>query len=690
MTEDLDAIIQAELADAVSFVESDIGVHQAAATDYYRGELFGDEEEGRSSVVSRDVADTVNQILPSLMRMFFGPEQVVEFVPQNEEDVESAEQATDYVNYIVTRDNPGFEIMYAAFKDALIRKCGVIKYWWDDSLETRTVAYSGLDDDTLTKLLEDLQGAEDAEVISSSQDDNGLSVKIKLTRKVDRARLAAVPPEEFLISRRARTVDDATLVAHRSMKTVSELVALGLDRDTVEENAQDADELASNPMTLARQAQNQSVGSRDSTVRLVLYVEAYIRHDMNDDGVAELVKVCTVGPDYKVVHKEEVDTVPFAAFHCDPEPHTFYGQSVADKVMDVQKIKSALLRNTLDNLALIINPRTVVVTNDGNMQDAMNTEIGALLRAKSPTGYVQLVTPDTTSSAYNALTYMDQVKESRTGMNRVSQGLDPAALQNTTATAASAQFTQSQQHIELIARIFAETGMTRLFRGILRLVSENQRKERMVQLRNKWTPVDPRAWRVDMDVTANVALGGGTQQEKAAVLGLILSKQEQIFATLGPQNPLVGLDEYHYALGQFIDNAGMKAVDRFFKDPKAEQPPPPPPQPNPDMIKVQLEMQKLQADQAERDRRFEMDAQVAMHAAQMAEQKLQTDAALKLADINGRNATAIDVATINAQAQSVRIGADLAIQDSEHKSALAMADKQAEIDKSKPKPKAAK
>lgn len=588
--EDLSSVVGAEIADAISYIDSDIGPMRAMATEYYQGQPLGNEEEGRSQFVSRDVYDTVHQILPSLMRIFFGPERVVEFVPQNAEDVENADQATDYINFIVTRDNPGFEVFYAAFKDALLRKAGFVKWWWDDSEEVSTQEYTGLDDMALAKLLEDLQGAQKAEVVEASETEAGIDCTIRLTRKRDRVVICALPPEEFLIDRRARTIDDATFVAHRCMKSVSDLVAMGYDREEIEAHAQDADELDLSDEATARNPARLTFGvsGSDPATRLVLYIEGYLRVDVDGDGIAELVKVCTIGPSHTLLHWEPVTDRNFAAFMPDPEPHTFFGDCPGEAVMDVQRVKSALWRNTLDSLSLSLNPRTAVIEGQVNMADVMNPEIGAVVRMKRENAVVPLVTPDVSGSAYQALTYMDQIKESRTGMNRVSQGLDPDTLQNMTATASSAQFTQSQQHIELVARIFAETGMQRVFRGILKLIGQNQRQARMVQLRNKWVEIDPRAWRTSMDVTCNVALGGGTNAERKAFL-MRLSEVQGQHIQLG--SPLADYDKLYNTFGKLLELEGYKNVGSFFNDPTQVQQQPQEAKPDPEMEKVKAQMQ---------------------------------------------------------------------------------------------------
>lgn len=639
--EELQKTIRMEIEDAISFIDDDVSPQREAATQYFRGALFGDEQDGRSKVISRDVHDAVGAILPSILRIFFGPERMVEFTPQGEEDVEMAEQATDYVNYIVTRDNPGFPILYAAFKDALIRKCGFVKFWWDESVEITSREYSGLDADSFTKLYQDLESAEDFEVSESSQDESGLSVTLKIKRKKDRVCIAALPPEEFLVDRRARSTEEFTLLAHRRNLPRSELIAMGYKPEDVED-ALEASDLDGHPEAVARQpAQNDpSKGDpADESQELVSYVEAYVRLDQDGDGIAELHKVCCVGSGYAILHDEIVEDHPFAAFPCDPEPHTFFGDSVAEKVMDIQKTKSGLLRGALDSLALSIHPRTIVKKSGVNIADVLNTEIGAIIRADDVSNVQAITTPFTGQHAFPMLEYMDRVREGRTGMSEVSMGLNPEALRNTTATAADNQFGKAHEHIEIIARLIAEVGMKRLFRGILKLVHANQRKSRVVNLRNKFVPVDPRGWKTDMDVTVNVALGAGTNAEKIATLVQVKQTQEQIIISYGPDNQLCGLPEYHNTLSKILSMTGFKNVNSFFKEPRPPDPnqPPPPPPPNPEMEKVKGEMQikaqesqaKLQADQQRMQMQGQMDQQRHQGEMQLKQAQLQAELQLK-------------------------------------------------------------
>lgn len=664
--DDFQKVVRAEVEDAISYIDDDISPLREAATQYYRGALFGDEKEGRSKVVSRDVHDTVGAILPSLLRIFFGPERVVEFVPQSQEDVAMAEQATDYVNYVAMRDNPGFEILLAVFKDALIRKDGVAKYWWDDSVTVKTVEYTGLTLDNITKLLEDMDRALDAEIIESSDGPEGLNITLKLKTKRDRVRIEAVPPEEFLIDRNARSDSSFTFIGHRRTLPVSDLVAMGYDYDEVMEAAGE-DDLADHPERLAREANQQTSGtaeSDDESQEPVLYVEGFLKADKDGDGIAELYKVCCIGSAHKVLHEEPADDHPFACFPADPEPHTFFGDCPAEKVMDIQKVKSGLHRAALDSLGLSIYPRTIVGPG-ANVDDVMNTEIGAIMRTTVMANIAPVTMPFTGQHAYPMLEYMDRVRENRTGMSQVSMGLNPEALRNTTATAADNQFSKAHEHIEIIARVFAETGMKRLFRGILRLSVENQRQSRMVQLRNQWVQVDPRAWKTDMDVTANVALGGGSNTEKILVLSKVAEKQEMIIANYGPDNPLCGVAEYHTTLTKLLALSGFKNGDAFFKDPSKQTEAPAEGQgaqpPDPKVIEAQ------------------MKASIEDKKMQLEYQKHQDDLAFRAQEMQIKYGSAFSIEQLKANMQAMRIDADLRIQASE-------ANNRREIARERPRP----
>lgn len=628
MTDDnLESIVAGELQDAVRYIDLEIGGARALATSYYRGDPLGDEEEGRSRVISMDVRDTVISLMPQLMRIFFSSENVVEFAPENPEEVAMAEQATDYVNYIMQRDNEGFKIIYSAFKDALVRKNGFVKYWWDEREEVHTESYSGLDDDTVALLMEDLDSAELTIDASYPQPGyvppppmigpDGLpielptplahDVRIKRRKTTGRVSIMAMPPEEFLIDRRARSLKDAVVVAHRSMKTVSELVQMGYDEEEMTQFVT-SNELDTNIEYITRQPLARAVGGFDSfnpALGRVLYLECYAKVDYDGDGIAELRKVCMAGPSFKLLHHEAVDHMPFAVFECDPEPHAFFGLSTADVTMDIQRIKTHLMRGMLDSLAQSINPRMAIVEGQVNIDDVLNNEVGAIIRQRAPGMAQQLETAFVGGSAMPVLNYMDEVKEARTGMSKASMGLDADALQSTTKAAVAATITASQGQVELLARILAE-GMKQLFKGILFLVVQNQDKPRMIKLRNNWVPMDPRTWNANMDVSINVALGSGTVESKMQMLAQVAAKQEQILQTLGPNNPVVSVGQYVNTLRTMAELSGFKDSSKFFAPLPMDFRFDPPQKLSPEEVLAQAQAKAVEADVAKKAAELEI------------------------------------------------------------------------------------
>ena len=678
---DLESLVGSELTDATSFVDSELSPVRARAIQYYRGEPFGNEEEGRSQVVSTDVRDTINGVMPSLMRVFFGSKKVVQFVPRGPEDVASAEQATDYVNFIFTQDNNGFLLCHSVFKDALRGALGVAKYYWEEKVEVKTEHYSGLDESSLTLLLNEpgvvgsaVQSMDDpsyqppvdpmtgAPVVDPM---TGLpppapqiySVELKRETKDGRVVVEAVPPEEFLIDRRARSVEDATLVAHRRMMRVSDLVALGYDEDEVRAQM-GAFELDTNDEYIARNPYAESYGpggTQDD--KRVLYVEAYVRVDFDRDGISELRKVCTIGPGYKVVMNEPCSHRPFATFCPDPEPHALIGLSIFDMTADLQRIKSAIMRNMMDSLSLSIHPRIGVVEGQANMDDVLNTEVGGVIRMRQAGAVQPFSVPFVGQAAFPMLEYLDSVRETRTGMSKAAMGLDAGALQSTTRAAVAATVSAAQQHLELIARVFAETGMRALFKGILKLVVENQDRPRVVRLRNQWVPIDPRSWNSGMDVEVDVALGGGTEEQKVAVLTSIAQKQEQILQTMGPMNPLVTPQQYRNTLAKLTEFSGFRNADEFFLNPATmpPQPPPPPPPPDPAQILAQVEQQKIMADIQNKQAELEMKRQQMLLEDDRARDKQEAELMLRAYEVQLKYGTQLDLDAIRAMTERPRV-----------------------------------
>ncbi|MEQ9643531.1 MAG: hypothetical protein RIM84_26160 [Alphaproteobacteria bacterium] len=623
MTEpQLVALLQAHEAESAGFHGDQVAAEQDRALDYYYGRAFGDEVEGRSSVVSRDVAEVVDWLLPDLMRIFVGSRQVVRFEPFGAEDEAIAGQATDYVNHVFWRDNDGFRLMHDWFKDALLQKVGVVKVWWDDAERVTRTRYVGQSAAALAVFRADPEAAlEDVRVSADDGDLYDFVVRRRLGR--GRVRVAAVPAEEFLVPPRTRSLAEAAYVAHRSRRPRADLIAMGLPEALVARLDHDGPD-----WRFARDRfQDEAALPSDDQVTVL---EEFVRADVDGDGIAELRHVIRVGA--TVLQNQEVDEHPFATLCPVPMPHRFYGQSVADQVMDLQRIKSVLWRQMLDNFYLTNNARVAVDTTGDhvNLDDLLTSRPGGIVRTQgNPQGKIlPLNTPGLSQQSFQMVEYIDGVKEARSGITRFAQGLDADAL-NHTATGVREIMEAARGRKELIARIFAETGVRDLFRKMLRLVVRYQDRARTVRLRGEWVEIDPRHWNADMDVTVSVGIGTGSRDQTLAHLAGIAAKQEAMLQLLGPSNPLVSLKNLHNTYSRIVENAGLRAPDEYFSDPD-QAPPPAAPPPDPHGMAFHADLERKAREAAEK---IALEREKALGDLALQREKLAHDFALRAEEL---------------------------------------------------------
>ena len=676
--EQFGAVIKAAIDDAENYIDDYIAPRRELSMSFYRGDFLGNEEEGRSQVVMTEVRDTVQAMMPSLLRIFTASENAVEFAPRSPEDIAGAQQATDTVNYVFYSENPGFQILYDGIKDALISKTGIFKWRAEEIKSISESDYSGLDAEQYALLVSD----PDNEVIevsvkyveqtvndpmmgtpmSSSQET--YEVKVRRTKKKLKYIVQCIPPEEFLIARNARDLDTADYVGHRKLATVSELVAMGYDKDEVEQYGGQGDTFDINTEAQVRNPAILSflnnADNPDKTLERVFYVESYIRVDKDGDGIAELRRVCTIGNGTHVLHDEVVDEVPFAVICPDPTPHMVIGESISDQVMDLQIIKTNVVRNTLDSLAQVIHPRTVVVEGQVNMDDVMNVETGGIIRARQPGMVQSLSEPFVGMQAMPIINYLDDLRASRTGISKASQGLDANVLQSTTKAAVVATMSSAEQRLEMIARIFAETGIKRLFKGLLKMIIKNQDKPMVIRLRNQWIPVDPRSWNPDMDMIVNVGLGNGNASERTALLNMIMGKQEQALMQFGPDNPLVDLKQYRDTMTQILAINGMKDGAKYFKEidrqmlPQLQQQSMGQPRPDPTEMLALVEMEKVKADIQIAQLKAQLEIEKTRMQDDRERDKTDVDLMIRAAEIQAKYGTQVDVAAIKAEMERDR------------------------------------
>jgi hypothetical protein len=674
---DLVGVIKSEMDDAKDFIHQ-VGAERAESTEYY----LGNEPEGTSSLqsefVSTDVRESILFMLPSIMRTFFGTKKIVEFVPKGPEDIEVAQQQTDYINYVIQQKNRGFQVLYDVFKDALVRKTGFVKVFWDDSVTATTHEYTNIDPQSYQALILDknveiveesltnetivtidpLSGEEVVQEIPASYD-----LTIRRLKPKDQVCIESVPPEEVLISRHARDIETASYVAHRMIKSVSDLVSMGYDQEEIEQYAgyggsaldpeSYEEQEARNPFDNMVYPDRNDAGGKD-----VLYVEHYLYYDFDDDGIDERIKVCTAGNGLEVLNVEPLDELPICMFCPDPEPHTAIGSCPADYLKPIQAAKSQIMRDTLDSLGHSIFPRMGVVEGQVNIDDVLNTDIGQPIRMRAP-GMVQpFAVPFVGKEAFPVLGYLDEAKENRTGVSKASAGLNAEALQSTTSAAVTATMSGAQGRVELICRHFAEGGLKTMFKTVNSLVIKHQNAQDVFRLNGKFIPVDPRYWDTDKDMIVNVAISKSSDEEKFQVLTGLASKQEQIMQTLGPQNPLVSMQQYANTLTRMIELAGFQDAQTFVNTEVPPMPPQPqePPKPDPaemlaqaEAMKAQVSAQKAMID-AETDRMkiiMDDDRQRDIEEAQLR---------VKAMELQAKYGAQINIAEINAIMERDREG----------------------------------
>ena len=598
------AILNKEIKSSTGFIGGEIVNRRKKSLEYYLGKPFGNEVEGRSQVVSTDVSDTVESLLPSLMRIFTAGDNVFHCEPVGVEDSETARQCSDYLNYIFYKENPGFTALYTAFKDALIQRNGILKIYWDDSQKTTREEYKRLTTDEYNLLVNDkeIEIAEHSEYEESLLDDNNNEIDkityhdivVKKTVSFGQVRIEAVPPEEFLIERQAKSIDSANFVCHRTNMTRTALIEMGFDKDEINKlpTGNSIDYLEDNQVRF----QEDLVGLNDDGDKSsdeILIHECYTRIDINDDGKSELVKILLAGDGtYKALSIEEVDSMPFISITPVIMPHRFYGRSVSELVEDIQLIKSTVMRQMLDNMYLTNNNRIAVQDGQVSLDDLLTNRPGGIVRTKQPPANVMMAmqTQPISDQAANLLGYLDAVKEARTGITRQSQGLDPNTL-NKTATGINQILSQSQMRMELIARIFAETGIKDLGYKMFELICKYQQKEKILKIRGKFIPMRPFEWRDKVNVTVAVGLGTGSKEQQLILLTSILERQLQaINLQQNVYGPMVNLRNVYNTLKKLIENAGLGNVEPYFMDPDVGQSQMPqlPPKPPTEFEKVSL------------------------------------------------------------------------------------------------------
>lgn len=610
---EIKAIVSHEIEDALGGLGSQVSEERRKALRFYYGREFGNEVEGRSKVVLTDVADTIEWVMPSLMRMFTGGRFVVKFHPRREDQVEAADQATEYINKVFREEQRGFQLLHDWFKTALLEKNGIVKVYYEERTDPKRQTYRGLSEQEVMLLLNDPR----LEPIEFEQKPDGtIDVTVRQSFTIGAIKIDGVPPEEFLIARRTIELNDFTpFTAHRKKVTVSDLVALGYPKELVEtlpsddtpEYSQGRTERLSEDETFPVTTERTDPASRE-----IWTTECYVRVDEDGDGYAELRKITVVGEQsITLLDDEEINWQPFCSLTPIPMPHKFFGLSLADQVSDLQLIRSTLLRQMLDNMYLVNNGRYEVVEGAVEMDDLLTSRPGGIVRVQAPGMVNPLPTQPFNQTVFGLMEFLDGVRETRTGITRYNQGIDAQSL-NHTATGVSQIMNAAFARVELIARIFAETGVKDMFRKMLKLMVEGGIKPQVMRLRGKWVEIDPSTWDPDMDVEIQVGLGVGQAGERIAFLTQLMQVQAQM-AQSGLSN-IAGPRELYNAASKMAEAMGFTLPEQFFADPETR--PPPEPKPDPDIV---------ESERRAKDNAAERELKAVEVKADMAEAKVQAE-----------------------------------------------------------------
>lgn len=595
--EELQGYVKNVLTEAIDYIDEIESPHRADAMKFYLGQPFSESDNvpeevpGRSNYVARTIHDTVAGILPAVQRCIFGPDHVVRFEPRTIEDIEVAEQATEYISYLFKDKNNGYEVMDSVIKDALIKGIGVVQTYYEN--QTRLIQRDvTVDQQTLGAMSQ--QGWQ---ITQAKQLPTGM-IEATCVRQESSGsvKVEAVPPEELVVNRTATDLDSALVIARRQRLRVGDLIEdMGYNYDDVVDLGTDQDH-ETNDEWLLRNPDYKSEDEGTGLDREISYVEAYMRIDMQGTGMRQLRKICCAGGNFEILRNTPVDEHPWSIFRMEPLPHSWSGLSIYDSCADLQQVQSSIWRQILDSLALSTTPRMSYTEGQVSFEALANEEIGALIPVSQPGAIQPINVPFLGQQALPLLQVLDRVREQRTGVTDASQGMDQESLQSMTAIGVQANIKASQSRLELITRNLINTGLVPMFKRMLKLTVHHQNQQDLMLLRGKYIPVYPGSY-PEMDVRVTMPLGGADTTQRTAILQQLIQKQQELLQLLGPENPLVSLQNIRAAMIRMLELNGITEAQAYFNDPaiamqqQAQQPPQPPP-PSPEQILANAELEK--------------------------------------------------------------------------------------------------
>jgi len=561
--------------EAVTFNGEFMAQNERFLNDYLANQR-GDEKEGQSKVVSNDVADVVESDMPSLIRVFAGPHDIMEFEPTtgSELDISEAREKTAYINWIVKHQKNSFKFIYDWLKDAEIQKCAVVKYDYVEREKTHDIVYDGLSDIEVAEqqfqIEADLQKGETLTVVEQNTDDGENFVKWRIQRTVKKFEIRNVPTEYFIITRNASCKDDAELVGERKLITRGQLIAEGFDKDMVRNlpSHADGEDNISNMQAIrfhdeGGARERQTIGHWAS--QEIEIFDYYMKIDWDGDGVPERRHIIKAGN--QILENEPSEIDPFAIFSTIPMPHQAIGRSRAEVTRQTQDIKTILYRQILDNIYRVNNGRVVVNDEDTNIDDLLTVRPNGIVRTSGDprNSVVQLETPYIGQQALQVVQYVDSVRAQTTGTLLANQSLDSDALYNETATRFQGIQEAGAAKVELVTRVAAEVGFRDLFEGLAWMVAQYQNEPQEILVLGKPMTVDPRKWRHEHHLEASVGLAAGDAEQQLRSLSALLGIQGQLSQD---GSPLVDSQKQFNLLAKMQNALGIKKVDGFFNNPE--------------------------------------------------------------------------------------------------------------------------
>lgn len=608
--DDLLGFVREERRNSIGFGEGDTGQLTEArikALAYAKGEMTDIPSlENRSKAADTTIADAVETVLPDVMEVFIGGDDVATFIPQGEDDEEAAKEESDYINHVVFVENEGFLNLYTAMKDALIVKTGLF-HWYPESYEDeQTVATVPAEAVDGVQAVAQAQGME----LEPEEQDDG-TVALKQTPKRLKVCIKAVPPEDFSVAPDTVSLRDTTYCVLRDRPRVQDLIARGVDPEVArnlksytlrnEQIEWERDEAGEHQKTL---------DNSSNDLRVVEVRAHYLRLDADGDGDLEIWRIVTDAEETTLIEKEEVGQIPFAALTPYLVPHRFYGESVADKLIQVQQIKTVLLRAALDDAYFALNQRMEVSMDQANeftIPDLLRNQPGMPVRSKTGEAVRPLSAGGLNFDPWAALEYASTMAESRSGIVRNAQGLNPDTLHDT-AKGAMALITAAQKRVRMIARVFAETGLKDLFLGVHQMLraayAEEGYDRPQARLGTAWKRIDPSSWPERDAMAIHVGVGSAGKDHDLMVATQRLELSEKLLQLPGAQGTLIDGKNVHQQLLAWERASGSKDPDQFWTDPQSPQAQQAAQQqaqqPSPEMAKAQADIQ-LKQSQAQAD-----------------------------------------------------------------------------------------